>query len=104
MLSRSLNFHQLGDVGHVTVVSRSPHMQLHIPPPHPHPPHTHSTSVERVDGLTKTADVFAIAEVGNSQARTHTIYKTTSPQWNKAFHLSAPHPLYNLQSLPCVVQ
>lgn len=62
VLSRSLNFHQLGDVGHVTVV------------------------IERVDGLTKTADVFAIAEVGNSQARTHTIYKTTSPQWNKAFH------------------
>ena len=41
-----------------------------------------------MEGLTKAADLFAIAEVGNSQARTHTVYKTTTPIWNKAFHLS----------------
>lgn len=44
-------------------------------------------AVDRLEGLGRNIDAFAIAEVGNSQARTHTVYKTATPFWGKAFHL-----------------
>jgi Ca2+-dependent lipid-binding protein len=62
MISRSLSFSLWNDIGHVSVI------------------------IDRLEGLGKSADVFVIAEVGNSQARTHTVYKTTAPFWGKAFH------------------
>ena len=30
---------------------------------------------------------FAILEVGNSRVRTHTLYKTHNPSWDKTFNL-----------------
>ena len=51
-----------------------------------------SITIVRAENLTAAdlggkSDPFAVVQLGNERLRTHTVYKTLHPEWNKTFDL-----------------
>ena len=51
-----------------------------------------SICIVRAENLTAAdlggkSDPFAVVQLGNERLRTHTVYKTLHPEWNKTFDL-----------------
>ena len=51
-----------------------------------------SITIVRAENLTAAdlggkSDPFAVFQLGNERLRTHTVYKTLHPEWNKTFDL-----------------
>ena len=61
-----------------------------------------SITIVRAENLTAAdlggkSDPFAVVQLGNERLRTHTVYKTLHPEWNKTFDLDIrdlSHVLY----------
>ena len=76
--STSRTFESMDDIGHVSI------------------------TIVRAENLTAAdlggkSDPFAVVELGNERLRTHTVYKTLFPEWNKTFDLDIldmSHVLY----------